>query len=179
MLIQQDPVFLVKASDLLCLSFLSPSPTLHLFTFPALTGFDACGVGPIFASLSSPSLAFSLSPCMTQSLLAFVFPFSKVVLFQFCFQIAYSPLLLFLNLEGRTQSQCKKHDALTLNLDPWSRICQSLSELSAVTLGEVHGSSTGKLRLALPPSEWCPHYIWEVFPQGWQNHFIARKVVLS
>lgn len=85
------------------LSFLSPSPTLHLLTFPALTGLDACMVGPIFVSscLSSPSLALLLFPCSSQSFLAFVFLFSKVVRFQVCIQVSYCPLPLFLNLADR------------------------------------------------------------------------------
>lgn len=62
--------------------------------------------------LSSTNLALPLPSCRIQSLLALVFPFSEVVLFQVCFQIGSSPLL-FLNLAGGTQSQHKKHDSLT------------------------------------------------------------------
>lgn len=85
------------------------------------------------------------------------------------FQIAYFPLLLFLNLAGRSHSQHKKHDALYLNLDLWSQICHSLSELCSVTVEEVHSSSMGKLRPF--PKESSSSIIFGKFSHRWQKHY--------
>lgn len=86
------------------------------FPFYSLYGiWCLCGQSYFCISfcLSGSNLALPLPSCRIQYLLALVLSFSKVVLFQVCFQIGSSPLLLFLNLAGGIQSQHKKHDALT------------------------------------------------------------------